>query len=140
MRLLGVVADRYRLEVHAYCLMGNHYHLLVRSPDANIAESMQHLIGVYTRRFNLHHGFDGALFRGRYESVVIDGDEQFIATSRYIHRNPLEAGLVDTLERYRHSSFRTYVGLDARPRWLRTGLTLALFADDRARYATYVER
>ncbi len=138
MRLVGVVSSRHGLEVHAYCLMGNHYHLLVRTSEANIAEAMQHLISVYTRRFNLRHGFDGALFRGRYAAVLIEGDAQFMATSRYIHRNPAEAEIVNDLADYPYSSYRAYAGLDPAPRWLRTGLTLGLFARDRASFVRYV--
>ncbi len=92
--LLADVTERYRVEVHAYCLMSNHYHLMLHNPDGNLQRIMRHINGVYTQYFNRTERTDGALFRGRYKAILVDAETYWLALSRYIHRNPLEAGLV----------------------------------------------
>ena len=87
--LLKETARLWNLRIAAYCLMENHYHLLVQTPDANISRCMRHINGVYTQRFNRGHGCDGQLFRGRYKSILIDADSYLLQLVRYIHRNPL---------------------------------------------------
>ena len=136
--LLARCHGRYGIEIHAYCLMDNHYHLLVRTPEPKLAKAMQYVIGSYTRRFNLRHGLDGSLFRGRYKAKAVESDRSLLAVSRYIHLNPLEAGLVSLLGSYRHSSYPVYEGRVSRPRWLFTELTLGL-AGGAASYVALVE-
>jgi putative transposase len=92
--LLKEIVETYNVRISAYSLMQNHYHLLVQTPDGNISRSMRHLNGVYTQRFNRTHHYDGQLFRGRYKSILVEGDSYLLELVRYIHRNPLEAGLV----------------------------------------------
>ena len=98
--LLRESSEMWNIRVAAYCLMTNHYHLLVQTPDANLSRSMRHLNGVYTQRYNRRHGCDGQLFRGRYKSILIDADAYLLELVRYIHRNPLDSGLVDNLKKY----------------------------------------
>ena len=81
---------RFNIEVHSYCLMTNHYHLLIKTPDANLGRAMKHINGLYTQYFNRAHNTDGALFRGRYKAVLVDADNYLLHVSRYIHRNPIE--------------------------------------------------
>jgi len=102
---------RYRIVVLAYAWMNNHYHALVVTPDAQLSESLRYIGHVYTQRFNRRNGRDGALFRGRFHSVLIDSDTYLDRVARYIERNPLQAGLVDAdgLSRYRWSSLRHYL-------------------------------
>ncbi|MFP3912453.1 MAG: transposase [Desulfobacteraceae bacterium] len=88
----------------AYCLMPSHYHLLVQTPEANLSRCMRHLNSVYTQRFNRNHRTDGALFRGRYKSILVEGNTYLLELVRYIHRNPLEAKMADRLDRYPWSS------------------------------------
>lgn len=118
LELLGQVHERYRLEVHAYCLMGNHYHLMVRTPEPNLQRIMRHIDGVYTQFFNFSTMRDGPLFRGRYHAVLIQAEAHWIGLSRYIHRNPLEGGLVGHLPDYPWSSYPAYLGLAESPGWL----------------------
>ena len=117
--------ERFALEIHAYCLMGNHYHLLAHTPRGNLGRAMRHLGSVYTQRHNRAHRRDGPLFRGRYKAILVDADAYLLAVSRYIHRNPVEAGLVERPERYRWSSYAAYLGRRAAPPWLRLDAVLA---------------
>jgi REP element-mobilizing transposase RayT len=83
--LLSDTYQRFNLETHAYCLMPNHYHLLVRTPLANLSRCMRHIDGLYTQKFNRIGKRDGALFRGRYKAILIDADSYLLQLSRYIH-------------------------------------------------------
>lgn len=139
--LLAEISDRFEVEIHAYCLMGNHYHLMVRTPKANLARAMRHLNGVYAQHFNWSTHRDGPLFRGRYKAVPVQADAYWHYLSRYIHRNPLEAGITPELVAYPWSSYRSYVGAACCPEWLHTAAVLtALDAMDRPeRYRAFVE-
>jgi REP element-mobilizing transposase RayT len=116
--LLEELNEIFNAKVAAYCLMSNHYHLLVKTPDANLARSMRHLNGVYTQRYNRRHGFDGQLFRGRYKSILVESDSYALELVRYIHRNPLEAGLVENLQKYQWSTHRIYLSSADKWKWL----------------------
>lgn len=99
---LSEACERFALVVHAYCLMGNHYHLLVQTPQGNLGRIMRHINGVYTQRYNRLKRTDGPLFRGRYKAILVDEDSYLLQLSRYIHRNPIEMKqpLVSGLENY----------------------------------------
>ena len=90
---LAIAVDRAGLEVHAYCLMTNHFHLLIRSQEGRLASGMQFLLGRFTRLVNLRVRRDGPLFRGRYASVPVGADHQILQVCRYIHFNPVTARL-----------------------------------------------
>lgn len=141
LKLLRDASKIYGIEVHAYCLMGNHYHLLARTPTAGLARAMRHLDGIYTQRFNRSVGIDGPLFRGRYKSVLVGEDSHLNCVSRYIHLNPVEAKLVAHPDQYRASSYRAFLGLDVAPSWLHTVETLLRFEPGHAtqNYRAYVE-
>ncbi len=128
---LQTLAETHALwgvEVFAYCLMGNHYHLCLRTPEGNLSRVMRHLDGLYTQRFNRAHGRDGPLFRGRYKALVIDADEYLSAVVRYIHLNPVEAGLVKEPRAYPWSSHQVYLRPRTVPQWLRVEEILGRFA------------
>ncbi len=72
--LLQETTDLFNVKVAAYCMMPTHYHLLLQTPDANLSRCMRHLNGVYTQKYNVSHSCDGALFRGRYKSILVDAD------------------------------------------------------------------
>jgi len=116
--LLKDTSEQWNLRIAAYCLMPNHYHLLVQTPDANISRCMRHIDGVYTQRFNRHHKCDGPLFRGRYKSILVDADSYLLQLVRYIHYNPLKAGLTDRIDRYLWSSHRGYLSKAEKWNWL----------------------
>ena len=89
LQLLEEIVVKYKLEIHAFCLMGNHYHLLVNTPFANLSRVMRHLNGVYTQKFNLLEQRDGPLFRGRYKAILVENEDYLLQVSRYIHLNPV---------------------------------------------------
>ncbi|MBT8370281.1 MAG: transposase, partial [Deltaproteobacteria bacterium] len=96
--MLQEASEEWNIRVAAYCLMANHYHMLVHTPEGNISRARRHVNGVYTQRFNSRHHLDGQLFRGRYKSILVNGDSYLLQLVRYIHRNPLKAGLVDDMK------------------------------------------
>ena len=118
----------WNLRVGAYCLMPNHYHLLIQTPDANLSRCMRHINGVYTQRFNRNHLLDGQLFRGRYKAILVDADSYLLELLRYIHRNPLEAGLVKVLEKYPWASHQGYLSDAKKWEWLHKDFLLSLFS------------
>jgi putative transposase len=120
---LDTVAEAHRLwgiEVFAYCLMGNHYHLCLRTPRGNLSRVMRHVDGIYTQRFNRSHGRDGTLFRGRYRAILVEESEYLAAVIRYIHLNAVDAGIVKMPEDYRWASHRYYRQTKGAPSWLNT--------------------
>ena len=118
--ILKDVHERFGCIVHGYCLMGNHYHLLLETPNANLSRIMRHINGVYTQLYNRLKKTDGSLFRGRYKSIVVDKDAYILQLSRYIHRNPIDMKrpLVLKLEDYKWSSYRAFINKDKTPDWL----------------------
>jgi REP element-mobilizing transposase RayT len=98
--------SRYRVQVHGYCILPNHYHLLLCTPEAGLSAAMQSLASRFTQSINQYRGRDGPLFKGRFRSVTIADDAHLAKVSQYIHRNPVEAGLVAKCEDWRWSSRR----------------------------------
>jgi REP element-mobilizing transposase RayT len=120
---LDTLAEAHRqwdIEIFGYCLMTNHYHVCLRTPKGNLSRVMRHVDGLYTQRFNRSHGRDGPLFRGRYKAILIDADEYLSAVVRYIHLNPVEAGIVKMPEDYRWSSHGYYLRKKGVPNWVST--------------------
>ena len=120
---LAVIAhgmDRFDAQVLAYCLMGNHYHLVLHTRQANLSRLMRHLNGVYTQDYNRRHGLVGHLFQGRFKSILVDRDTHLLALCRYVERNPVAAQMVSTPGEWAWSSYRAHVGLAPTPAWLDT--------------------
>jgi len=118
---------RYGAVIHAYCLMSNHYHLLLETPLGNLSQIMKHINGAYTNYFNIKRKRCGHLFQGRYKAILIDADEYAKELSRYIHLNPVRARMVPRPEEYRWSSYLDYIGERNRPEWLKTAFLLDCF-------------
>jgi REP element-mobilizing transposase RayT len=135
---LAELYDLFGIVVHAYCLMDNHFHLLVRCPNAGLSEGMQRFSSVFTRHMNDRHGQDGALFRGRFHSRLITSDRYLVTAVRYIHRNALDIAGIDDVAAYRWSSHRTYLGLRRCPPWLDTAVVLDLFDGNPAAFDAFV--
>ena len=119
--------SRFGIIVSSYCFMGNHYHVLLESPAAQLSRSLQFVAKNYTQAFNKRHGRDGALFRGRFHSVVVDSETYYSRVVRYIELNPVEAGLATlaSLPDYPWSSFQYLIGRRPTPSWLSTGRILS---------------
>ena len=107
--LLRETALLWDVRVSAFCLMDNHYHLLIQTPHANLSRFMRHLNGVYTQRYNRLYGYDGQLFRGRYKSILVAEDNNLLELLRYIHLNPVRAAMVKSPDKYRWSSHQGYL-------------------------------
>jgi REP element-mobilizing transposase RayT len=131
---LEKMGGRFDLEVHAYVLMKNHYHLLIRTKEANLSRAIQWLGVSYSVWFNRRHKRSGHLFQGRFKSFLIEDDRYFMAMCHYIHGNPLRAGLVRRLWDYRWSSYRTYVDRRYQAQWLTTELVLGIYGGSRKEF------
>ncbi len=127
--LLAEVVRRSGWLCHAYCLMNNHYHRLVETPDANLGRGMRQINGVYTQRFNNRHGRSGHVFGGRYKSFVVEKQSYLLELCRYIVLNPVRAGFVNDAGDWPWSSYRATVGEDPVPAFLTTDWLLGHFAD-----------
>ena len=119
--------QRYNGVIHAYCLMDNHYHLLLETPSGNLPQIMRHINGAYTTYFNVKRQRTGHLFQGRYKAILVDMDEYARELSRYIHLNPVRAKMVEMPEGYAWSSYPAYIGMKKPPDWLRRDFILGYF-------------
>ncbi len=115
---LSEAHQRFGIQILSYCLMDNHYHLLVKTPEANLGRAMRHINGVYTQRYNRLKKTDGSLFRGRYKAICVEEDSYQLQLSRYIHLNPLEAKMVKKIDNYPWSSYPFYIKTLKPPEWL----------------------
>jgi putative transposase len=142
LELLGDVAAAFNWVVHAYCLMSNHYHLLIETPDANLSKGMRQLNGVFTQYSNRRHRRTGHLFQGRYKAILVDADSYLLELSRYVVLNPVRAGMVADAGDWPWSSYGAMVGAQASPPWLAINGLLSAFARTRAearrRYMQFV--
>ena len=116
--LLIEISEMWNVNVAAYCLMTNHYHILLQTPEGNISRCMRHLNSVYTQRYNRRHGFDGQLFRGRYKSILVCDDGHLLQLVRYIHKNPVKADMVKDMVDYEWSSYKGYLSYAKKWEWL----------------------
>ncbi|MDH5536850.1 MAG: transposase, partial [Betaproteobacteria bacterium] len=116
--LLGKEVEQQGWVCYAYCLMDNHYHLLIETPEPNLVTGMRRLNGVYTQAFNRRHRRVGHLFQGRYKAIVVDKDAYLRELCRYIVLNPVRAKAVKTAQRWPWSSYRATSGEEPPPSWL----------------------
>jgi len=108
--------------------MPNHYHLLIRTPLPNLSNALRYINSLYTRRFNVLSKRDGPLFRGRFKSIIVDSENYLLQLSRYIHLNPVKAGLVTKPHQFQWSSYPFYINPKNKPAWLYCGETLNRFS------------
>jgi putative transposase len=129
--LLGAVCLRFNWRVHAYCLMGNHYHLLVQTPDGNLSAGMRQLNGVYTQMSNRSHGRAGHVFQGRFKAILVNAESHLLELARYVVLNPVRAGMVADVADWPWSSYASTVAPPAapKPRWLHTDAVLRHFGE-----------
>lgn len=130
--LLGEVCERFNWHCHAYCLMSNHFHILVETVEGGLSAGMRQLNGVYTQRHNRAHGRVGHVFQGRFKAIVVQREAYLLELARYVVLNPVRAGMCAMPEQWPWSSYNATVGRIAAPGWLRTGWLLAQFGQHAA--------
>jgi putative transposase len=131
LNVLGATCERFNWLIHAYCLMTNHDHLLVETPDANLSEGMRQLNGVFTQYVNRTHTRVGHLFQGRFKAILVERDSYLLELARYVVLNPVRAGMVPAPGDWPWSSYRAMVGEVPAPGWLETDAVLRVFSDER---------
>ena len=139
---LEQVINQFNWTCYAWCLMDNHYHLLIQTPDGNLSKGMRQLNGVYTQASNRRHRRVGHLFQGRFKAILVDRDTYLLELARYIVLNPVRAGRVENPSDWAWSSYRACMGLEPASPWLAKEGLLAMFAKRRSlaqqRYEQFV--
>lgn len=134
--------ERYKAVIHVYCLMNNHYHLLIETPEGNLSSIIHHINTSYTTYFNKKRKRIGHLFQGRFKSILVDKDSYALELSRYIHLNPIRAGFVGKPEDFEWTSLRDYIGETRRLPWLYTDFILDFFnkgnSESKQKYKEFV--
>jgi REP element-mobilizing transposase RayT len=125
---LESATKRYGAVIHAYCLMDSHYHLFIETPLGNLSKIIHHINGAYTNYYNKRLERAGHLFQGRYKAILVEADAYAKELSRYIHLNPVRAGMADNPEEYPWSSCRYYISNEKTPGWLKRDLVLNCFS------------
>lgn len=130
---LTKVNERYNWLCHAYCLMNNHYHLLIETPDGNLSKGMRHLNGIYTQRYNKRYKRTGHIFQGRYKAIIIQKESHLLAVCRYVVLNPVRARAVKHPEEWKWSSYKATAGSERSHNSLTADCILAQFGGKRRR-------
>jgi putative transposase len=143
LEILSELPQRYGIIIHGYVLMANHYHLLIETPKGNIRKVMHYLNAVYTGYFNRRYKRVGHLFQGRYKAFLIDKERYLVSVSRYIHLNPVRAGMVSKPERYKWSSYLDYIRKRQKNGWLTRDWILRKYSRDKTEagklYQAFIE-
>ena len=140
LRLLTQVVQRAHWLCHAYCLMDNHYHLVLETPEGNLAQGMRQVNGLYTQWYNRRHGHVGHVLQGRYKAILIERDSYLLTVCRYVVLNPVRAGMVPTAQAYGWSSYGATAGDCESPALLCTDWVLAQCGRDRAEAQQHYRR
>ncbi len=140
---LASASERYSAVIHAYCLMSNHYHLLLQTPAGNLSQIMRHINGAYTTYYNVKRKRSGHLLQGRYKAILVDQDAYAQELTRYIHLNPVRVKMVKRPEEYRWSSYGGYLNKKKRAEWLYVDFVLSMLNRNpsaaRKQYRQFVE-
>lgn len=131
LNILSQVCSRFNWVVHAYCLMTNHYHLVVETVDGNLARGMRQLNGVYTQLINRKHHLVGHLFQGRYKAILVQKEAYLLELSRYVVLNPVRANMVTDPAEWHWSNYRTVIAEKSEKEWLDSDWLLSQFGHDR---------
>jgi putative transposase len=133
LEILSRACDRYNWRIHAYCLMDNHYHLLLETIQGNLSRGMRHLNGVYTQYFNRQHNRVGHVFQGRFKAILVEKESYLLELSRYIVLNPVRAHMVKAMDQWQWSSYLSTSGQVQKQDWLETDWLLSQFGKQRKR-------
>jgi REP element-mobilizing transposase RayT len=133
LEVLADTVERFGWLCYAYCLMTNHYHLLIETPEPNLSRGMRHLNGVYTQALNRRHMRVGHVLQGRFKSIVIEKESHLLELARYVVLNPVRAKMVRSAKDWPWSSYRVTAGLEKAPGFLAVDWILGQFDKNRAR-------
>lgn len=125
--ILSKICERYNWRVHAYCLMDNHYHILLETAGGNLSKGMRQLNGVYTQYFNRQHNRVGHVYQGRYKAILVEKDSYLLELSRYVVLNPIRAGMIKNMDEWHWSSYLVTIGKLQPPDWLEVDWLLSQF-------------
>ena len=131
--LLGLMIERFHWLCHAWCLMDNHYHLILETPEGNLARGMRQFNGIYTQKHNRNYTKTGHVFQGRYKAILVDKESYLLELCRYVVLNPVRAGMVKRPQDWKWSSYRSTVGTSVPPPWFTPDWILAQFGRSRRR-------
>lgn len=140
LKILSGVVQRFNWLCHAYCLMDNHYHLLIETPDGNLSKGMRQLNGVYTQKYNWLHQKTGHVFQGRYKAILVEKDSYLLELCRYVVLNPVRAGMTEKPEQWIWSSYSFTVGMKKPPEYLTTDWILGLFHHNKSEAQKHYRR
>jgi putative transposase len=142
LEVLDSVCKRFNWVVHAYCLMNNHYHLLIETPDGNLSQGIRQLNGVYTQEFNRHHHRVGHIYQGRYKAILVEKETYLLELARYIVLNPIRAQMIRSAKDWPWSSYRATAGLNKPVDCLTINWILSVFSSKKSvavkRYREFV--
>ena len=130
LEIIELLVKRYHWKIHTYCLMDNHYHLLIETPLPNLSTGMRQLNGIYTQGFNLRWDRVGHLFQGRFKSYIVEKESYLLELSRYIVLNPVRAGIVRNVEDWEWSSYRILSGIKKKKDFIFTDTLWSYFSSD----------
>lgn len=133
LEILGNTCKRYHWRCHAYCLMDNHYHIVLETADENLSKGMRQLNGVYTQHYNRKYDRVGHVFQGRFKGILVERDEYLLELTRYVVLNPIRANMVKNIKDWPWSSYRMMIGKAVAPPWLETDWILGYFSKQRKR-------
>jgi len=125
--LLGFIIERFNWLCHAWCLMDNHYHLILETPEGNLSRGMRQLNGIYTQKYNWKYTKTGHIFQGRYKAILVDKESYLLQLCRYVVLNPVRANIVERPQDWKWSSYRSTAGKAKPPQWFTTDWILAQF-------------
>jgi putative transposase len=128
LELLGFLVERFHWLCHAYCLMDNHYHLIIETPEGRLSQGMRQLNGIYTQKYNKKYKKTGHIFQGRYKAIIVDKDNYLLELCRYVALNPVRAHMVDKPEDWIWGSYRATCGIINSPAFLTTDWILGQFS------------
>lgn len=126
--VLGNVCEIHNWVCHSYCLMSNHYHLVLETVEGNLSKGMRQLNGFYSQTYNRRHQKVGHVFQGRYKAIMVEKESYLLELCRYVELNPVRAGMVHNVGDWPWSSYRAMVGGVISPSWLETDFILSSFA------------
>jgi len=137
--LLYELPDKYGIETLAFCLLNNHFHLVLHCPKGNLSKGIKWLAGYYALKFNFWYGFDGSPFRGRFKSKHIDTERYLLNAVRYVHQNPLSHGFVTSLNHFEWSSHQNYLDPDHDSGWLNPKPVFQLLEQKGESYSSFIK-